>query len=317
MKKLPITRITAGILGLTSAATLGVAQQAQAGTVKATADLTVTDVTVELTNVGGTSSVIPLFFETVNGVAEVGPFPGKPGEPVIDAYAEGPVQCPVNLVGGASASIGPNVTNSGSSVNCLTNTATVTAFANTMLTDNGSSNGIGAYTIFTGGFPVAVGDFVDFNGLLNLVVEAEISGYDEGEMKTAAADFLGTYEIFVDNELVFAGPELDFAVALVNQNGFEVPAPIATIPPTPFPLENFSVDDLPNPTGNPDGPVDYTFVAADFANGTNGNAEIQFSVRQQVSASNMQDAPEPSAVISLAAVGVGALISRKRKNSAK
>ncbi len=291
MKKSPITRITAGILGIASAATLGVAQEAQAGRVEATASLTAEDVTVELTDITGTTSVIPLFFDTVNGSAFVGPFPGKIGPSDSDAYANGPVQCPVDLAGAASANVPNGFTNTSSSVNCVTNIATVSAIADTAIDGDGSSNGIGAYTIFSDEFTVAAGDFLDFDGIANILVHGIIEEYEPGKMKTAAADFLGTYEIFLDGDLVFAGPELDFAVALVNQNGEE-----------DIILEDIDFDDLG---------VDYTFEAG-------GQAEIQFSARSQVSTSSMQGVPEPSAVISLAAVGVGALVSRnKRKNSAK
>ncbi len=293
MKKLPINRISAGILGLTSAATLGIAQQAEAGTVRGTAQLTASDVSLQLITAGGSTNIVPLFFETLQGSAFVNPFPGKSGPSDFDAYAQGPLQCPVDVSETAMASTVAGFTNVTSGLDCAPVSDPAVAFANaeTILTgDNGSSNGNANYTIFSDNFTVEAGDVLDFDAIVSLFVEAEITGYSNGDMKTAAADLLGTYEIFLDDEVVFSGLPLDFAAALVNQNGVDTNIDAV-----------IDVNTLP-------GGVDYTFLAG-------GEAEIQFSVRQQVSASVMRvSVPEPSAVISLAAVGVGALVSRNKRN---
>ncbi len=282
MKTKPISRITAAILGLASVATLGVAQEAQAGTVTSSSTVAFDDVTLTLNG----DSVVPLFFDTVNGTS----FVDLDGNSDQDLFASGPVQCPNLLSGAASATVPNGFSNSGATVDCTTNIVDASNFAETEMTGNqGQANALGAYTIFSDDIPVVAGDVLDLTGILNATVVAEIEGWSPGETKTAAADFLGTYEIFLDDELVFSGPALDLAVALVNENGIETDSIVD------FPLDGF----------------DYEFEDS-------GNASIQFSAREQASSSIVRGVPEPSAVISLAVVGVGALVSRnKRKNSAK
>ncbi|MDJ0728796.1 MAG: PEP-CTERM sorting domain-containing protein [Crocosphaera sp.] len=299
MKTKLISRITAGILGLASATSLGMVQEAQAGTVSAIVDFSVDDASLELNTADGTTSIIPLLFNTINGSALVGPFPGKSGTSDSDVYAGGPIQCPVDLENSASANISElgrtGSTDVGSGVNCLTNGGNTFAFATTILEgDNLSSNGIAAYNIFTEGFTVQAGDVLDLDGLFTLFLGAEITEFTPGEMKTASAEFLGTYEILFNGEPLIPGPPpIDFEVTLMNENGLE----------TIF-LELIDFDELP-------GGVDVIFPES-------GIAEIQFAVSSQVSASIMRTAPEPSAIISLTTVGIAALVSRnKRKNSAK
>ncbi len=281
MKTKPISRISAAILGLASFATLGVAQEAQAGTVTSSSTVAFEDVTLTLNG----DSVVELFFDTVNGTS----FVDLDGNSDDDLFASGPLQCPNSLTGSASATVPNGVSNSGATVDCTTDFVDTSNFAETEMTGNqGQANALGAYTIFTQNFDVVAGDFLDLTGTLNAEVFAEIEDWSPGETKTAAADFLGTYEVFLDNVVVFRGPPLDLAVALVNQNGIETDAIIN------FPLDGF----------------DYTFDDS-------GSARIQFSAREQAS-SSIARAPEPSAVISLTTVGIAALVSRnKRKNSAK
>lgn len=286
MKTIPINKMTAGVIGLLTATSLGIVQEAQAATVRSSSVANFENVTLNLVNPDGTTNLIPLFFNTIEGNGSL----TLDGNSDSDFFAAGPSQCPVSLSDTSNASVPNGFANSGAGVNCADiSVIEANNFAEIEMTGNqGEARAIGAYTIFSDTFQVNPGDLVDLSGSFSAEVLAEIIGWTPETTKTAAADFLGTYEIFVDDEVVFQGPRLDLAVALVNQNGLVM--------------------------DSDSGPLDG--IDFEVPEGVSGLARIQLSAREQASGSIARDVPEPSALIGLSAIGVGALLSRKKKNNA-
>jgi hypothetical protein len=288
MKTIPIRGITAGFIGLFTTATLGIAQQAQAIMVKSDSQVNFRDVSLTLNN----GNVVPLFFNTIQGNAFV-TLDGQTDAP--GGFSEGPFMCPKNLTNTVGASVTNGTANGGATADCSDQMLLQASnFANTMLTGNlGQANSAGLYTFASQDFDVVSGDFLDLKGFVKAQLLAEVKDFvpGPGESATANADYVLTYNVFLNNSLVFSGPLLSDSVSVINQNGIDTDS-----------VPEIALDDLPFP-------VDYTFTDG-------GTARVQFSGREQASSSVRQTVPEPSALISLASLGIVALVSRKKNNNA-
>lgn len=279
MKTRITSLITAGTVGLLTVTSLGMAQQVQAGTVSAESSLLFTDTVFELNG----ANITPLFLNTISGSA----FVELDGNSDADAFAQGPVSCPNFLSSTANATVPNGSANSGATFDCLSDVINASNFAEIEMTgDEGQADSMGAYNFFTADFAVEAGDVFNLSGIVEGLVSATIEGWQPGDTKTAAANFLATVNLVVNDEVI---PILEIfeEASIINQNGTGT----IVVGPTPF-------------------DANYTFLE-------NGSAGIEFFAIEQSNGTIMRT-PEPSALISLSVLGIGALVSlKKRKNNAQ
>ncbi len=318
MKTTSINRTLAGIVGLLTVTTLGVAQEAQAARVSAESTIAVENATLTLDG----TSLLPLINTTVEGAASI--------NWRRDSYTDGPDSCPGGVSGVANVPALITTARSESDIDCSNDVANLFGSATIeTIRKNGEFGAVNIWELVSEEFTVTNGQLLDFSGTLNPLVTATIEGWEEGNTASLTSSLLATYEVFLNGEVVFEGPGLFVDISLDNENGTET---FAT-GPIPF-------DALP-------GGVDYTFEDT-------GDASIRFFARREVSAnleqnrffipphifgetlsttslgdfaeiaqedlpigSNAVGTPEPSTLISLTAIGIGALASRnRRKNKA-
>ncbi|WP_157951131.1 PEP-CTERM sorting domain-containing protein [Cyanothece sp. BG0011] len=284
--------MTAGVIGLLTATSLGIVQEAQAGTITASSDLAFED--VELTLNGNT--IVPLFINTVQGSSGV----NLDGNSNDDNFFVPNRSCGETPISGVASAIVPNGSaNGGATIDCLNGSVTdASNFANLSITGNqGDASAFGEYTIFTNDFEVNAGDFLDLEGLFTATVAASIDGWRPDDLKSVNANYTATYSVFLDDIEVFTAPTLFDGVSLTNENRSINRTNFINGAQLPIPLDIGTL-------------ADYEFL-------NSGSARIEFFAREQVSARiERESVPEPSALIGLSAIGIGALVSRKKKNNA-
>lgn len=289
MKSLGFKGLAPLFIGVASAATTFIPLEgALAGTVRGDARVEFTNVALALDGV----SLFPGGFATVQSQADI--------NGVGDQDALGPTACgstPISVFSSVgSGSIGnPDYASGAATVDC--SGAPGSSLANNRATldltaplgapsENGS--GQGTYTTFDNLFTVAPGapGIVALSGTFDPFLEVEISGFTPGGQKVIEAEYLATFQIRDANgTLVFAAPQLDNNVSLINENGIVTSDPAA---------------------------VAFAFVTPALAP---GNYSFRFSATSRVSGSLLQEGvPEPSALLGLLAIGgMGLLAKMNRK----
>ena len=269
-------------------------QAVRAGSVFARSEVSFENVTLELIDNDGSGDGIA----NVWNLAEVAVTAGGDviPPPVGPTEARGPSSCPIFLETPLSLS-NPLDTNAfgtasaGASIDCTTPQLSSNVFAEVDLSGSGPAQGNteSRYTLVVptqSAFAVTQGDTLDLNGMVEASSEVTISGYELGDEKFGETDVQARYDVFLDEVLVFSGP--DFFIEIDRKD-----------------LDGTVTDSILEVLDN----IDYTF-------GSDGLARVDFLARVNTTARIRQgnDVPEPSTVLGLLGVmGVGIFSNRRRK----
>ncbi len=283
-----------GVSGFVAVAGLAgmIPQAAQAGTAEAEAIVQFDDVQIQLLN-GAGAVLIPNLWNISVAEVSTGASASQPISP--DLNSVGLTPCPVTPIAVVSAAgSGPAFSDSSAFVDCSTPFADAGNSAFAFATgDDEEASAFGEYTIVSELFTVQAGDTLDvIQGTFFGSVFAEVTDF-EIPIKAAEANYIATYDIFLDDVLVNGAPVLTNTASVLNTNG--TLGPLVDTADFGDPLAPDFVD------------LDYTFLQ-------DGEARIAFFAREEAAVTVNRTTPEPSTVLGLLGVmGAGIFSNRRRK----
>ena len=215
MNQISINRIPSGIVGFIIAAILGITQETLAATVFADSTVIVQNSTATLDGI----DITPLFSNTIEGAVSIGPGQGNGNN---GSYSGGPETCPTFLSDRVDRTKPNRSASAISQINCSGGITEILASANTEITGNNrQSDSSSEYNIVSDPFLVQAGQVFDFSGIVSTSLTVGIEDFGKRDIATVTSSFEATYEIFLNDELVFAGPVLANSINLENENGTE------------------------------------------------------------------------------------------------